>query len=306
MICYSYYWKGVAEARASGKYNSPTIVFQVHPISTQIKRVLRDDRAKTGLTYSPEPEEEVTPEQDNSYINSLQYADGIITASSFTAQGLIEAGVSPTKIFVSPYGIGFTPEIDIQINDEPRWHDQYPLRLLWVGQLAYRKAPHHLFDAVRHFTPEQVQVSIVSRNKITAELASLIPPNVQIYTSIDDRERQEMYRNHHLFVMPSLVEGFGLVFGEALAEGLPILCTTNTGGPDIIQNGIEGFVVPAGDPEAIINVIDTCLLDKTILISMACASRKAANRWSWTNFRHSIRTHLAKIEEIHHGYNNTK
>lgn len=296
MLCYSYYWSCVAQARAAGLWSGPAVVFQVHPLASQIRRILAEDREETGLSYSPEAEEVQPPETGQEYVTSLRYADGVIAASSFTARGLLEAGVPASKVYVSPYGSGSDQGVTPRPAVEERWREQIPLRLLWVGQLAYRKAPHHLFDAVRRFPATRVEVSIVSRSTIPAELAALIPENARIYNSVSDDQRQEMYRTHHLLVLPSLAEGFGLVSVEALAEGLPILCTTNTGGADIIRDKVEGFIVPPGSAVGVADAIEACLSDPGVLPSMSEAARTLATRQTWSRFRMGIRTSIAAIE----------
>ncbi len=129
-----------------------------------------------------------------------------------------------------------------------------------------------------------------------------MPANVHVYNDIDNQILQALYRNHHLFVMPSLVEGFGLVYQEALAEGLPILCTENTGGADIVTDGVEGFIVPAGDADIIATRIDACLRSRSLLPSMSKAARERSAQWTWERFRSEIRKaihafELAKFEK---------
>jgi glycosyltransferase involved in cell wall biosynthesis len=55
----------------------------------------------------------------------------------------------------------------------------------------------------------------------------------------------------HVLVLPSIDEGFGMVLAEAMACGCPVIATTNTGAPNLISNGRDGFIVPIRDPVAI-------------------------------------------------------
>jgi glycosyltransferase involved in cell wall biosynthesis len=61
----------------------------------------------------------------------------------------------------------------------------------------------------------------------------------------------DYYSQGSIFVLPSVEEGLALVQPQAMACGLPVICTTNTGGEDIIRNGKEGFIVPIRDVEAL-------------------------------------------------------
>ena len=55
----------------------------------------------------------------------------------------------------------------------------------------------------------------------------------------------------HVLALPSIEDGFGLVIGQALACGCPVLVSEHTGGPDMIANGVEGFIVPIRDAAAL-------------------------------------------------------
>ncbi len=294
LVCYSYQWPAVSsKGRAWG---GPTFIFQVHPLATQIRQVLREDRVRTGLTYSPEPEE-LTPEDDERrYLESLGEVDGIIAASSFTKSGLVAAGVPASKIAVAPYGGAFDVSSRLEAGADKRWENQRPLRLLWVGQLAYRKALHHLLDAIRPLGRD-VHLDVVTRNMPDAELVDRMLPNVTFHHSVDQLRLRQFYLSHHLFALPSLAEGFGLVYLEAMAQGLPILCASNTGGPDVIQDGVEGFVVPPGDPTPIRQAIECCLADPDLLPRMSSAALAGARKWSWARFRTAIRHHVANFEQ---------
>jgi glycosyltransferase involved in cell wall biosynthesis len=60
-----------------------------------------------------------------------------------------------------------------------------------------------------------------------------------------------MMSESHVLVLPSIEDGFGLVLSQALACGCPIVASTNTGGDDLITDGVEGFIVPARDVAAL-------------------------------------------------------
>lgn len=297
VLTYSYYWHSFPSLKEHTTWSGRWIVFQVHPITQQVRNILSVDRDLTGLKYCPEREEIENPSIVNKYVRSIKKADGIIATSSFTAKGLIDAGVSPEKIKVIPYGAQ-VQDIKVDFSSpNSKWEHFPPLKLLWVGQLAYRKGAHHLFNALRIFPKEKVQLSLVTRSRIPQELKALKPENVQIHLDLSDKEVAEMYRSHHLFVLPSLVEGFGLVYLEALAQGLPILGTFNTGVPDIIQDYKEGFIVSAGSTEDLVNIIGTCVKDPSILQNMELEIRKKVNILDWRYFRSNVTRAIKEFEK---------
>lgn len=299
LLCYSYYWNRIGRALACGAICSPAYVFQVHPIASQIKQVIQADRQATGLTYSPEPEECYHDDISDSYLSSLNSASGIISASSFTAKGLHDKGISPGKTRVVPYGSGSDTSLacaNFYNEPESRWINQSPLRLLWVGQMAYRKGAHYLLEAIRGFPPSQIQLTIATRSAIPGELAKLCTDNIKVLRNISNNKKQDLYNSHHLFTMPSLVEGFGLVYLEALASGLPIIATTNTGITDVITSGEEGFVIEPGSAEPIKMAIESCLSDSQLLATMSTKAKNLSNCLTWDRFRQGIVHSLSDFE----------
>jgi glycosyltransferase involved in cell wall biosynthesis len=106
-----------------------------------------------------------------------------------------------------------------------------------------------------------------------------------------DRLRR-LYAGSSLFVMPSLVEGFGLVYLEALAHGCPVLGTTNTCLPDIGSEADGIFLTPAGDPDAITAALERLARRLVGDERIRRAARSTALRYPWAAFRQSLREAL--------------
>ena len=95
-----------------------------------------------------------------------------------------------------------------------------------------------------------------------------------IQTLPHDQILQQM-KNHDVLLFPTLFDGFGLVISEALSQGIPVITTTNSGGPECIRHGIEGFLVAVRDTSAIIECLDQLDKDRDQLLFMkeACIQR---------------------------------
>jgi glycosyltransferase involved in cell wall biosynthesis len=95
-------------------------------------------------------------------------------------------------------------------------------------------------------------------------------------------------RRHDVLVFSSLFEGFGLVVTEALSQGLPVITTPHTCGPDILEDGVDGFIVPIRNPEAIAEKLEHLASDRSLLAEMSQAALKKARILSWAEYRRRI------------------
>jgi glycosyltransferase involved in cell wall biosynthesis len=104
-----------------------------------------------------------------------------------------------------------------------------------------------------------------------------------------------LYRASDVFVMPSLIEGFGLVYLEALARGCHVIGTANTGLPDLNLSAKAATLVEAGDLHALAAALasgrDAALAGRLDKIAIAAA----AAAWSWPDFRKAIAQHAAAM-----------
>jgi glycosyltransferase involved in cell wall biosynthesis len=99
--------------------------------------------------------------------------------------------------------------------------------------------------------------------------------------------REEVLREmeqHDVLCMPSLHEGFGLVLLEALSRSLPVIATVNTGAPDIIRDGVEGFIIPIQSSEAIQERLLMLAEDRDRLEMMSASARECALRNCWSTY----------------------
>ena len=88
-----------------------------------------------------------------------------------------------------------------------------------------------------------------------------------------------------VLVFPSLFEGFGLVILEAMAQGLPVIATSHTAGPDLIEEGVDGFIVPIRSADAIAERLLLLARDRDRLSAMQQAAQGKARLHTWENYR---------------------
>jgi glycosyltransferase involved in cell wall biosynthesis len=280
LVTYSYFaWDAIRE------YGGPAMLFQVHPHPSTIRRILGEELAlHPECAPSLQQEWELAlPEEDfHHLVDEPRLASRILVASSFTKQSLIENGTSPEVITVIPYGV------DLQ-----RFHPaplrsaklSGPLKLLFVGRINQRKGVSYLLEALRHFTPQQVHLTVCGRVVDDLKLFELFGEQVSIRPSVTNDQLVAAYQDADLFVFPSVAEGFGQVLLESLACGLPLLTTTSTAAPDLITDGVEGFILPPRRPDLLVARIAWAIEHRTELEAMHLLARKRAEVFTWARFR---------------------
>jgi glycosyltransferase involved in cell wall biosynthesis len=105
----------------------------------------------------------------------------------------------------------------------------------------------------------------------------------------------QYYSGASVFVFPSLVEGFALVLLEAMSCGIPVIATPNTAGPDILSDGVEGFIIPIRDVEALKEKLEWCYCHPQELAEMGRAARRKAEQLNWGLYRQKL---ASRIQEI--------
>ena len=159
--------------------------------------------------------------------------------------------------------------------------------MLFVGALTQAKGLGYLLDAVEHVR-EKIELTLIGR-RVSAEMPpkAVLERNHWIPSLPHSALLQEMAKNDVL-VLPSLNEGFGLVLAEAMAQGLTVITTPHTAGPDLFDDGVEGFLIPIRSSEAIAGKLLCLETERDRLAMMQEAARRRAMTNSWENYRHRL------------------
>jgi glycosyltransferase involved in cell wall biosynthesis len=212
----------------------------------------------------------------------LQLADLVIVNSTFTMQSLVEAGLPEGLIRVIPLG---APPVSKEISSQPK----SPFIFLSAGTQSVRKGVHYLLEAWRKLRPTgDVELWLIGHMALPKRLLADLPGKVVIRPSVPRTELMEIYGRASVLVFPSLCEGFGMVITEAMANGLPVITTNNTGGPAFIQHGRNGFVIPIRDANCLAEVMQSCLDHRRDLVEISIKAAESAARWQWSDYRAAL------------------
>lgn len=217
----------------------------------------------------------------------LELADRVFVASSYTSRSLTDHFGDALKISITPYGCPF-PLVERPLERLP----SEPLRLLYAGRLTQPKGIGYLMAALGQLEIRWRLTLIGSRpENAPPELDDFMSdPRVHWLGIVPHNVLLQQMKKEHVFVFPSLSDGFGLVLTEALAAGLPVITTPNTAGPDIMSEGEgrEGFIVPIRDPDAIAERITQFADDEVLRRKMAVNALETARRISWTGYERQV------------------
>jgi glycosyltransferase involved in cell wall biosynthesis len=194
----------------------------------------------------------------------LERADAVITQSSDTLDNARRFYAPALEGEIVPLGIKRPPAAAA-----PRrrygYRDDH-LLLITVGRLVARKAIDQLIAVLARPELEQVHLMVVGDGPLEPELrqqaAQLrVDQRVRFFGHVSETEKFQLLRMADAFVSTSQHEGFGLVFLEAMACGLPIVCYDRGGQRDFLDSGSTGAVVPLNDRDAFVRACHRLMLD---------------------------------------------
>jgi glycosyltransferase involved in cell wall biosynthesis len=222
----------------------------------------------------------------------LSLADHIIVPSAHVRRTLEHSPAADRIKYIVPYGANDT---DSSVRAPGRSHAAR-LRVLFVGQLTQRKGIGYLFDAIKTMGSAVELTIIGAKTGPSTSLDQVIQEHRWIPSTPNRQILEEMAR-HDVLVLPSLTEAFGLVIGEALSRGLPVITTTATGGPELIRDGQDGFFVPIRSGEAIAEKLDLLNQDRELLDYMSASALNRAKDFTWHRYRNLLVATLRQVLE---------
>jgi phosphatidylinositol alpha-mannosyltransferase len=157
------------------------------------------------------------------------------------------------------------------------------LRLVFVGQAVERKGLPLLlsaFEALREHIPTELTVIGPTADELSAYLLDM--QNVRILGKVDDETKAHELEQADLLVAPSLRgESFGMVLTEAFAAGTPVVASNIPGYRDVVRDGVDGVLVPAGDAQALAEILRDLHEEPERRAQMARAAVEDVQRFAW-------------------------
>ena len=221
-------------------------------------------------------------------------ADAIRVMSTRARDSFVSRGIPESKVCVVP------PFFNI---------DEFPLskrsdamfRVSFVGLIEPWKGFHYLIEAFQNLRLPDSELVIWGGTGSRAvrrymDAATARTPNV-ILRPVEVRSvgYGNVYGDTSVLVLPSLADGFGFVVAEAMACGVPAIVTEKTGAADLIEDGVSGYIIPAGDSSAIAERLEYLKRYPKRLESMGSAARIAVAAYTLNATRRYYDACLSKL-----------
>lgn len=220
-------------------------------------------------------------------------ADYLIVPSDFAKHTFVEAGHEPDKIFVVPYGA------DISLDSSPSPGDDGIFRIICVAQIVPRKGIHYLVQAFEELGLPDAELLLVGAagDEMRGFIERWVSRNQRVRAtgSVPRLQLRHYYDRSSVFVLPSVSEGSALSVYDAMASGLPVIVTENTGSQQLVREGTDGYVIPIRDVENLKERIRRLYGNSEMRREMAVAARDRVNEFSWEKYGERL---IGVYEEI--------
>jgi len=252
-------------------------------------QLLEQEYASLGLAWQPATPTAVVSQELQEY----DLASRIAVPSLFVKGSFLGQGTAADRLIHNRFGTNLK-------SFYPGKKQDHIFRVIYSGHLSVRKGLHHLlrgFQAANLANAELLLVGGATQD--TPQLLATADDRVRAIGHVPQPSLVNYYQNSSVFVMASIEEGLAYVQAEAMACGLPLICSTNTGGEDLLRmagvepiqrgGGIEeypaGFLVPVRDSDAIATCLRWLAQDGELLQAKRQAALTIAQQeLSWRHY----------------------
>ncbi len=234
-------------------------------ISNQTE-ILEDEYDRLGISYTFNPYHII-----EKGLQEYNEADYITVRSSYVKKTFLERNIPQEKLFVVPSGINLDNFSQITKEDET-------FRIIYCGLSCIKKGTHYLLQAYSDLKLKNAELWLIG--DILEDIKAILGKYKDIYKIIKFIPRKDLYKYYSqgsIFVLPSLEEGLSKVMMEAMACGLPVIATSNTGAEDVIRDGRDGFIIPIKDVGALRDKILYMYENYNVCLEMGQSAKERIN-----------------------------
>ena len=208
---------------------------------------------------------------------------GAVVANSEGLGALAQRSLTGGTVQVIPNGVDTERFFPDQLPPDPA-----VFRMLFAGRLVEQKGVRYIIEALPRLADlgRNIELEVVGSGPSEADLRRLahelgVAGQVRFAGWLDRDDLAARYRASDVFVLPSFEEGMPNVVLEAMASGLPVVTTDIYGNRELVQDGVEGLLVPAGSTEAVGTALERLAADPGLARAMGQRARGKAEAFSW-------------------------
>jgi glycosyltransferase involved in cell wall biosynthesis len=214
-------------------------------------------------------------------VDEVAACDYIHAESVFTRDSFIRNGFPADRVLLITTGQNLSRFYPV--TEDERRVSREKFRVLCVGQIALRKGQVHLLKAWKQMNLPNAELTLIG--EVNHQIEPFITPYRDQFTHllrVPNTEMRAHMATSSVLVLPTIEDGYAFVVVEALACGIPVITTANNGSADLVRDGENGFVVPAGSPEALADKLSLLHADPALLHKLqegAMATRATIGSW---------------------------
>jgi glycosyltransferase involved in cell wall biosynthesis len=222
----------------------------------------------------------------------FEMCDRIIVPSEAARQSFVECGCGSKATVV-------WPGVDHHVFRPPQAERNSPVfRACYVGRVELAKGLFYLLEAWKRLRLPHSELVLVGeiRPEVQSILRDCSSHNIRLAGLVPPDRVAQYYQQSSLFLFPSVNEGLALVLLEAMACGLAVVATAQSGAKECVTEGKEGFVVPGRDVDALAEAILWCYHRPDELARMGkAARRKVENQFT---LKHYVERQIATYRAL--------
>lgn len=242
------------------------------------QRIISNEYHKYGKSMKNGLFNELLP----SIFAEYELADRICVPSRFVANTFVECGIPVEKLYLNPYGA----DINFWRQCKPRSSlNKLPFVFVYTAQIMLRKGVYYLLDSWKQLSHPSAELWMIGGvHPDCSDLMKTLPANVRFLGGKTHNEILALYAQADVFILPSLEEGLARSVLEAMAAGLPVIITEETGASDVMVDGEDGWLIPSRDSTALVSAFCEAFSDRRDTCARGESARQRVSPFSWSAY----------------------
>ena len=268
---------GVA-LKSSKKAIEMNKIFVCERSSTEIgfqNQLLSDEYKSFNLKYNETNKWFIETEQEE-----YEMADIILVPSNFVKDSFSDKLKKKVKV------INFGVNTNNFYKDQSVQKSEKYFDILFIEKISLRKGLQYLIDAFKKFNHPNKRLHIIGAHTLDKDffIKKLNVENIKVYGHVNHLKLNRIINMCHVFVLPSIEEGFATVILQALSAGCPVIVSENTGAKEFINENKCGFVIPIRDSNAIKERLEVLTEDKKIIENFQINALNKMKNQTWESY----------------------